>query len=245
MNIIQYIYGVKSRCRSVVASAARFAYAAGAACAVVAGAASCSNEGYDTGDGKYSYLTADLVLLHTNSAKNITALTLDDGTRLQFASPFVAEWAAVPDTVYRALLYYDKPASAAEAVTARGVSQVPVVGVVDASTVTDLKTDPLGIESVWVSKNGSFVNMSLLLKAGSVDDDTRQSIGLVCEGRSVDADGTRHIALRMYHNQNGMPEYYTVQRYMSVSIDALQADVVDLRVNTYDGEITKSIGLKR
>ena len=97
-------------------------------------------------------------------------------------------------------------------------------------------TDPLGIESVWVAKNKTFLNMSLLLKSGSTDGDTQQTVGLVEQGRSTDADGKQHVVLEMYHNQGGVPQYYTVQQYVSVSLTELNADVVEIQANTYNGK---------
>ena len=243
MNMTECIHNVKSRCRSLAASAARFAYLAAIAAALGGALASCSSEGYDTGDGAYSYLAADFALLHTGADRAVTAATLDDGTQVQLSNPFTAEWAARPDTAYRALLYYDKPSAPAAAVKVRGVSQVPVVTLTDAARVTDMHTDPLDIESVWLSKNGSFLNLSLLLKAGTASGDSRQTIGLVCEKRSIDADGRRRVCLRVYHDQNGVPEYYTVQQYASVATEALDADVAELRVNTYGGEVVREVEL--
>ena len=49
----------------------RFAYTALLLLALSLGMASCQNDGYDTGDSAYSYITAELVLLHTNSNKAV------------------------------------------------------------------------------------------------------------------------------------------------------------------------------
>lgn len=243
MNMTVYIYNVKSRCRSLAASAARFAYSAALAAALACTASSCSSEGYDTGDGAYSYLAADFALLHTNADRTVTEATLDDGTQLQLSNPFTADWAARADTVYRALLYYDKPVAPATAAKVRSVSQVPVMAVADAAKVTDMRTDPLGVESVWLSKNGSFLNLSLLLKAGTASGDSRQSIGIVCEERFVDTDGRRRVCLRVYHDQNGVPEYYTVQQFVSIAVETFDADVAELHVNTYGGEVVREVEL--
>ena len=81
----------------------------------------------------------------------------------------------------------------------------------------------------------------MLLKSGSTDGDNKQLVGLVLESESTDADGKRHVVLRMYHEQNSVPEYYTVQQYVSIDAKQLKADFVELRVNTYKGEVTKNI----
>lgn len=241
-NIISY---TQSRRRSLTTSVARFVYVVMLIATMSVGLASCSNDGYATGDNGNSYLTADLALLHTNSSKAAYAATLDDGTLLQITNPFVTKWMEKADTIYRALLYYDKTDDTNTQVKARSVVQVPVMGVAKAADVKEMYTDPLDVESVWTAKNDTYINMSLLLKSGTASDvDARQSIGLVLEQAYTDGDGLRHAVLRMYHNQNGVPEYYTVQQYASVDAKQLGADVVELHVNTYKGEIVKTIELK-
>ena len=237
-DIRQALY-IKSRHRGIIASMTRFAYVVVAAI----GLAACTNDGYDTGDGNYSYLTAEMALLHTNSDKAVASATLDDGTMLNMAKPFVTNFANKADTVYRALLYYDKSENATSPVTPRGVTQVPVLNIKEAEDVQDMHTDPLGIESMWMAKNGSYLNFSLLLKSGTTDDNLHQFVGIVSEGMSTDGDGKRHLTLRMYHNQNNVPQYYTIQRYVSIDMSDIDADILDIHVNTYNGEIVKSVVL--
>lgn len=197
----------------------------------------CSESGYDTGDGSLSYLTAELALLHTNHDKQVTRATLDDGTTLDMANAFATKWAATPDSVYRALLYYDAAADGQTTVRARSVLQVPVLRMTEADKVGTMHTDPVGVESVWTAKNGTYINMSLLLKAGKADaDDAVQTIGLVSHGTTTDADGKRTLHLTLYHDQGNVPQYYTVQRYASIDMgDTDGADIVELTANTYDG----------
>ena len=71
----------------------RFAYTALLLLALSLGMASCQNDGYDTGDSAYSYITAELALLHTNSNKAVAYATLDDGSQLQFSNKFGLKWA--------------------------------------------------------------------------------------------------------------------------------------------------------
>lgn len=225
----------ESRHRSLSTSATRFAFKALLLMALCIGMASCQNEGYDTGDSEYSYITAELALLHTNSNKAVAYATLDDGSSLQFASKFTTKWTDKADTVYRALLYYDKALDGSTTVKARGVTQVPVIGVVKQEEVKNMCTDPLGIESVWMAKNKTFINLSLLLKSGTTESDNRQSIGLVELSRSVDADNRKRVVLQIYHDQGSVPQYYTVQQYASVDLTKLDADIVEIKANTYNG----------
>lgn len=206
----------------------------------------CTSESYDAGDGPNSYLTADLVLLHTSQDKSVRSALLDDGTTLQFSNPFAQEWLARPDSVYRALLYYDKTVAtsatadsnptATSIVRARSVRPVPVLRPVE--DMKTLRTDPVGFESLWMSKNKSYINLSLLLKSGKAEgDEALHALGVVSDGTTTDAAGSRTLHLTLYHDQGGVPEYYTVQQYVSIPTQLLEeADTVELTLNTYNGK---------
>lgn len=209
----------------------------------------CTSESYDAGDGPNSYLTADLVLLHTSQDKSVRSALLDDGTTLQFSNPFAQEWLARPDSVYRALLYYDKTDATTDAaagngttaktiVRARSVRPVPVLSPVEAAKVDAMRTDPVGFESLWMSKNKSYINLSLLLKSGKAEgDEALHALGVVSDGTTTDAAGSRTLHLTLYHDQGGVPEYYTVQQYVSIPTQLLEeADTVELTLNTYNGK---------
>lgn len=228
-----------SRMAAMTRFACMFA-AAFAACAALSG---CSHSDYDSGDGSLSYLTADVVLLHTSSDKTVAVADMDDGTQLHMSSKFTTKWATTPDSVYRALLYYDRPSDGSATVRPRSVVQVPVLRPVKAADVSQIHADPLSVESVWMGKNRAYINISLLLKAGNAEaDDAVQTVGLVDDGLATAADGTTVRRLRLYHDQGGVPEYYTVQRFVSIATaDLGAADAVELTVNTYSGTVTKTI----
>ena len=72
-----------------------------------------------------------------------------------------------------------------------------------------------------------------------VDDDR--------DGREHDAhaDGRQHLHLRLFHNQNGVPEYYGYQAYLSIPLKTNpyrlhSGDTVSVRINTYNGEVLKT-----
>lgn len=209
----------------------------------------CTSEAYDSGDGTNSYLTADLVLLRTAPDKSVRSAQLDDGRELRLSNPFAKDWIERPDTVYRALLYYDQMSTRSDAavgtnpnsipvVRARSVLPVPVLRISAAADVDNILTDPVGFESMWVSKNGSYLNLSLLLKSGKAEGDTSlHTLGVVSNGTTTDADGHRTLHLTLYHDQGGVPAYYTVQQYVSIPTPLLKdADTVELTLNTYNGK---------
>lgn len=209
----------------------------------------CTSEAYDSGDGTNSYLTADLVLLRTAPDKSVRSVQLDDGTELRLSNPFAKDWIERSDTVYRALLYYDQISARSDAavgtnpnsipvVRARSVLPVPVLRISAAADVDNILTDPVGFESMWVSKNGSYLNLSLLLKSGKAEGDTSlHTLGVVSNGTTTDADRRRTLHLTLYHDQGGVPAYYTVQQYVSIPTQFFEdADTIELTLNTYNGK---------
>lgn len=202
----------------------------------------CTNEAYDSGDGRYSYLRADLVEAHTIAAKTFDRATTDDGEALRLDPYATADWAEKADTVYRALLYYNKVegAAACEPVT---IARVPVLYPIAADKIEgETKTDPVTLESLWVSANGRYINLALLLKTGKADDpEAVQSIGITKEEPT---DGP--LTLRVLHDQGTVPQYYTSRIFLSIPVtDDLAGHTIRLIVNTYNGIVEKTIALSR
>lgn len=200
----------------------------------------CTNEAYDSGDGRYSYLRADLVEAHTIAAKTIDRATTDDGEVLRLDPYATADWAEKADTIYRALLYYNKVegAAACEPVT---IARVPVLYPIAADKIEgETKTDPVTLESLWVSANSRYINLALLLKTGKADDpEAVQSIGITKEEPT---DGP--LTLRVLHDQGTVPQYYTSRIFLSIPVtDDLAGHTIRLIVNTYNGIVEKTIAL--
>lgn len=74
------------------------------------------------------------------------------------------------------------------------------------------------------------------MKSGKAEGDTSlHTLGVVSNGTTTDADGHRTLHLTLYHDQGGVPEYYTVQQYVSIPTPLLKdADTVELTLNTYN-----------
>ncbi len=199
----------------------------------------CTNDAYDTGDGEYSYLRADFAEVHTIDAQTIDHATTDDGTTLHFAPHVTAKWAEKADTLYRALIYYhDGTATGEKTVESIAVNRVPVLRpVVEEEFEGEKKTDPVDLESVWLSTNGKYLNLSLLLKTGKADDpEAIQSIGL------IKSENEETITLHLLHDQGTVPQYYTSRLYLSIPVtDDLRGKPLCLVMNTYEKEIEKLI----
>lgn len=217
--------------------------AAFALCAAMLGA--CSSAPYDTGDGKYSYLTADFAEAATDASCHVTALTTDNGTTWHVNGTLAPQWATTPDSTYRVIAYYDAPGATAAAVSVRSIAQVPTLVPADASTFKKPLTDPVRLESAWTSANRRYVNISLLLMTGQPDDPgSRQVIGMMAGDTTADAGGKRTLHLTLYHDQGGVPQKYSARQYASIPTAGIDADSVSITVNTYDGTLTRTLAIK-
>ena len=198
----------------------------------------CKNDTYDSGDGKYSYIKADFVEAHTVSAKEINYAITDDGDSLVLSPHVSADWAAKSDSDYRALLYYYNTVNTT---TAYSISRVPVVAYHPLSDFKSVHIDPVNFESAWLSTNRKYLNIGFYVKTGQQDGSTSsQVISMINDGVVSKSDGTHELCLRMYHDQNGVPEYYSTKGYISVPIVTLpKGYIIHLSINTYDGAITK------
>ena len=198
---------------------------------------SCTTDPYESGDTSTSYLRADFVEAHTVVAGQFDRVVTDDGVSLSLSPYAKADWATTADSTYRALLYYNK----VENGTTESVAavSVPVLNIKPLATGEQMHEDPVTLESSWVSKSGKYLNLGLLLKTGVADGvDNLQKVGVVLEDVIENHDGTRQVNLRFYHEQNGVPEYYSSRVYVSIPLNGLRkTDVIRLTVNPYQGEV--------
>ena len=197
--------------------------------------AACESSSYDSGDGHYSYMQAEMVDAYTTDKGVISRVVTDEGKALQLQPTITAKWAAKADTLYRALFYYDYH-DAATTVKPRSIGAVPVLRPIETTRPDTLRTDPLGLESAWRSTTGRYINMRLALKAGAKDNGEmgRQTVGVKCD--TLRMGSREQFTFTLLHNQNGVPEYYTQVAFVSIPLDerAQEADIVVL-VNTYSG----------
>lgn len=202
----------------------------------------CESENYETGDGKYSYLRADFVEAHAKDAKFFDMAVTDDGDELVFQEPLSCSWATTPDSIYRALIYYNVgKKNDPKNVVGLSASQVLVLRLPQKQP-EKTSCDPLKVESAWLSANGKYLNLGLYVMLGKTEEeDRKQSLGIVRD-TIVDLDnGTKLHQLRLLHSQNGVPENYSTKIYASIPLDYFsQGDIVRLDINTYDGPLNKT-----
>ena len=205
---------------------------------------SCTQDAYDKGDGPYSLIRADFVEAHTNSQKQVDYVVTDDGEKYALQEPLTAKWITKVDTLYRCVFYYDKIAEGNGNMVAkvRSIGQVPCpVIVTKAKLDKEMKTDPVKFESAWISKSGKYLNLSLYLMTGTTtQEDAAHHLAIVQDTVMVNPDQTRTAHLSLFHDQGGIPEYYSTQVYTSILTKEIDADSVRININTYKGELTKS-----
>ena len=78
----------------------------------------CTINSYEKGDGRYSYLHAEMTEIHTSTKNKVDYAWTDEGKKLTFTVPFTCSWAHVPDSVYRAMLYYTQDEESTVGMTA-------------------------------------------------------------------------------------------------------------------------------
>lgn len=211
---------------------------------------SCSNDPYDTGDGPLSGMRADFVEAHTDASSVIVEVSTDDDVSLPLTQGIKTKWAEKANASYRALLYYDvrhDAGSGTDAARPIAITQVVTPEVVMAADMKEpVMTDPVTLVSAWKSANNKYINFDMGLKTGrDGDDGSSQKIGIVCDEVVRTADDRQIVRLRLCHNQNGVPEYYTAKLYLSIPVPFLpvrlsEGDEVEIEINTYNGTVTRT-----
>ena len=209
--------------------------------------AACEQDNYDKGEGTNSQMRADFVEAHVNGDKRIDYVVTDDGDSLGTDPLFTTKAIETADTIYRGILYYNKVKKndGKNVAEVKGMSLVPTLVPVPPTVLESMKQDPLSFESIWLSRNKRFLNVSIILKTGKVDEeDLYQTIAVAQDNVEEHDNGTKTLCCRLYHDQNNVPEYYSAQRYFSIPIRSLTADSLRLTIKTYSGETVKTLAIK-
>lgn len=204
--------------------------------------AACTTEEYESGDGKYSYLRTDFVEAHSGEAKKVVYATTDEGDSLVFRGGADCSWTTTPDSIYRGLLYSARDGETAPYTHFVSMSPVLVLNVPEKKR-EKLVTDPLTLESAWVSANGKYLNLGLCVKTGADESDEKKThlLGVDRDTLFQHVDGRHELHLILYHDQGGVPEYYTTNVYASIPIGQLaKGDVIKLDVQTYNGQVSRT-----
>jgi hypothetical protein len=206
--------------------------------------AACTQDAYEKGEGLYSLLRADFVEAHSNSEKMIDYVTTDDDVKLQLDELVGYSWVKTADSLYRAIYYYNLLDDGRAKVVSAGRVGIPSVVLKD-SLKQPVKMDPLRIESLWVGKNKRYLNASIYLKTGATDNkEAAHQLAIVADTIVKHANGKRTVWMRLYHDQGGMPEYYSQRTYFSLPLHEMKVDSLQLTIRTYDGDYQRVFPLK-
>ena len=201
--------------------------------------ASCTVEPYETGDTSLSYLMAEMVDMHV-VGREIKSIVTDSDERLAVSSSYLLpENMEHRDTTYRMMLYYNKEGN--KPIELKSLRRAHVVKASDKQSSLTIHDDPVKLISVWKAQNSSYINMSLGLMVGNVEnEDAVHKVGLVVNSVETIADGSKTYYLTLHHDQDSIPEYYTQTVYLSVPLKEYSAgDRICIRMNTYSGWIEK------
>ena len=200
---------------------------------------SCTVEPYETGDTSLSYLMAEMVDMHV-VGREIKSIVTDSDERLAVSSSYLLpEKMEHRDTTYRMMLYYNKEGN--KPIELKSLRRAHVVKASDKQSSLTIHDDPVKLISVWKAQNSSYINMSLGLMVGNVEnEDAVHKVGLVVNSVETIADGSKTYYLTLHHDQDSIPEYYTQTVYISVPLKEYSAgDRICIRMNTYSGWIEK------
>lgn len=204
---------------------------------------SCESDSYDKGEGELSLATAEFVEAHANGNKQMDYVITDNDERLTVSSQPSVKWMTTPDSLYRALLYYNNVGEGI--IEPLSITQVPTLSIYSDWMIQDIKTDPVTFESIWQSANGKYLNMAFYLKIGEVGKDAElHTISIIQDTIIQNADGTATSFMCLYHDQGDMPEHYSSKCYISIPRDSIKADSVCMEINTYKGVLYKKVALR-
>lgn len=202
--------------------------------------AACTNDSYDKGTGPQSLARAEFVEARTGADSTVCIVETDDGETLRLATPLAGSGLR-PDTAYRAAMVY-KPAG-------EGLAEALQMQLIPTSRPRPLrdgeamKTDPVRLESAWMSRNGRYLNLGMYVKVGVVDDGNAKGhlVGFVPADTVRHADGRTTLRLVFFHDKRNMPEYYSQRLYVSIPAEAVEADTAEIVVGTFEGVRTVKI----
>lgn len=210
------------------------------ALSVISLLAACTIDPYEAGDGQYSYLKAEMADMHTAAKCKVDYAVTDTDEKLTFSSPFSCHWPTTPDSTYRAMLYYKKTPDKTE-----GNTCVKVWVLHPMKPSKNTPTDPVKLQSSWLSQNKKYINLRLGVMSGKPDDEKqKQKIGIVLNKQVTHANGKKAVDLQLLHNRNHVPSYYTKTLYISIPTASYKSgDSIRLKVNTYQGMMEKTFVL--
>lgn len=209
---------------------------------LTAALSSCTTDSYETGEGTYSKMNGVFADLLVNGQKQGVSFVTDDGDNYILKNSVTASWIQTADSTYRTIIYYNKVDESTASIMS--FSNLPTLRPKDASMYRQQPQDPLDIESCWITKNGKYMNLGLLIKNGrdSNGKEGIHTVSVAIDEIHKNADNTQTVYYRLLHDQGNAPEYYTNRKYVSVLLPtANRPDSIRLTVKTYNGDYVKTL----
>lgn len=192
-------------------------------------------------DGEYVYpnVLTEMVDIRTDSSGKLSYLDTDTGKSYQINERSGLE-GFTPDSIYRTLSIFEPISDETKDLSATLYSCQFVISVVPVAEETfkdGIKTDPLDIDRIW--RSGKYINMVLDV----MGKDKTHILNFVDKGIRNNDDGSKTLAITVFHSQNGDYEAFTRKAYASIPLwpyeDKLSnGDKVEITINTYKEGIT-------
>ena len=172
---------------------------------------SCNDDKNDV----YPSIVTELADCPTDAGGTMTAILLDDDTRLTLTNPQTGLRASV---TYRALAGYTLSDGRATL-----YSLTPAALLRDSTSVATC--DPVNVVSLW--RTSRYLNLHLMPKT--------QGKGEHAWGFITDSIVADHAYLRLHHRQGADPTAYSTDQYASLPLDLVPADRFTIRIETFQG----------
>lgn len=192
-------------------------------------------------DDEYVYpnVLTEMVDIRTDSSGKLSYLNTDTGKSYQINERSGLE-GFTPDSIYRTLSIFEPISDETKDLSATLYSCQFVISVVPVAEETfkdGIKTDPLDIDRIW--RSGKYINMVLDV----MGKDKTHILNFVDKGIRNNDDGSKTLAITVFHSQNGDYEAFTRKAYASIPLwpyeDKLSnGDKVEITINTYKEGIT-------
>lgn len=187
----------------------------------------------------YPNVLTELTELQTDENGRFKNLITDRGESFGIAK-LTQDSLLVSDTLYRALTVYAPIEGETDLVhiySANAVfSKIPVKRL---DVATEIKTDPVDIQSIW--RSGRYLNMILRVQVKN----STHVFHFIEDGITANSDGTRTLSLTFHHDRKKDYEAFTQKICFSIPLwyyeSRLQkGDKICLSLNTYkEGVVTK------
>lgn len=202
---------------------------------------SCENDPYETGDGYFSHMTTAFGETCYDSEGRAYKFITDNDKSLNFISLLGNPNEKLADKTIRSLLFYNITEEK-NTVEPYSISRILTANILEKKDLDKIITDPLKVESVWMSPNEKYINLYLSIKTSTPEDESlRHKLGSVLE--SYD-NGVANV--RLIHDDGNIPGNYSVKMYFSIPMRSITDKVPDctlVRINvmTFEGERTFDI----